>query len=62
MDGPVPLAFDHNDLFPRNVFDHRPGQGYRFSDFAESVWAHPFGSLLMLQWELAHRAGLGIDT
>jgi hypothetical protein len=56
--GPVPLAFDHNDLFPRNVFEARPGYGYRFFDFAESVWAHPFGSLLMLLWELMHRAGI----
>jgi hypothetical protein len=60
MNGPVPLAFDHNDLFPRNVFEPRPRQGYRFFDFAESVWAHPFGSLLMLQWELIHRAGLDV--
>lgn len=57
--GPVPLAFDHNDLFPRNVFAPRNG-GYRFFDFAESLWAHPFGSLLMLQWELIHRTGLNV--
>lgn len=53
--GPVPLAFDHNDLFPRNVFVPRAGGAYHFFDFGESVWAHPFGSLVMLQWELAHR-------
>lgn len=55
--GPIPLAFDHNDLFPRNVFVPRKGRDdvYRFFDFAESVWAHPFGSLVMFQWELLHR-------
>lgn len=57
--GPVPMAFDHNDLFPRNVY--RPigaGEPYRFFDFAESVWAHPFGSLVMFQWELRHQWGI----
>lgn len=55
LDGPVPLAFDHNDLFPRNVFVPEATGAYRFFDFGESVWAHPFGSLVMLQWELAHQ-------
>jgi hypothetical protein len=54
--GPVPLAFDHADLFPRNVFLPRAaGEPYRFFDFAESVWAHPFSSLVMLIPELQHR-------
>lgn len=55
LGGPVPLAFDHNDLFPRNVFVPRAGGAYRFFDFGESLWAHPFGSLVMLMWELVHR-------
>ncbi len=55
-DGPVPLALDHCDLFPRNVFLPRTqSQPYRFFDFAEAVWAHPFGSLVMLVWECVHR-------
>lgn len=59
--GPVPLSFEHSDLFPRNIFIPRhPAGPYRFFDFAESVWAHPFGSLLMLQWELVHRHGLQV--
>lgn len=54
--GPVPLAFDHGDLFPRNVFQpESPARPYRFFDFAESVWAHPFSSLVMLVPELRHR-------
>lgn len=59
-DGPVPLAFDHNDLFPRNVFLPQGGGNYRFFDFAESLWAHPFGSLLMLLWELIRRHRLDV--
>ena len=55
-DGPVPLCFDHGDLFVGNVFRPRsPGEGFRFFDLAESVWAHLFGSPIMLAWELAFR-------
>jgi hypothetical protein len=54
-DGPVPLGFDQADLFPRNVFLPRPGGPYRFFDFADAVWAHPFGSLVMLVVECLHR-------
>ena len=54
-DGPVPLALDQADLFPRNVFLPRPGGSYRFFDFADAVWAHPFGSLVMLVVECLHR-------
>jgi hypothetical protein len=47
--GPVPLALDQCDLFPRNVFLPRPGAAHhRFFDFADAAWAHPFGSLLLL--------------
>ncbi|HZB47830.1 MAG TPA: hypothetical protein VE547_01940 [Mycobacteriales bacterium] len=53
--GPVPAAFDQADLFPRNVFLPRPGGPYRFFDFADAVWAHPFGSLVMLVVECLHR-------
>lgn len=59
--GPVPLAFDHSDLFPRNVFVPRVGEGYRFFDFGESLWSHPFESLLMLVWELVHQHKLQVD-
>ena len=53
--GPVPLAFDQADLFPRNVFLPRPSGPFRFFDFADAVWAHPFGSLVMLVVECQHR-------
>lgn len=62
--GAVPLAFDQSDLFPRNVFLRRLGGPYRFFDFADAVWAHPFGSLLMLVagclrwWRISARAGV----
>lgn len=53
--GAVPLTFDQADLFPRNVFLPRPGGPYRFFDLADAVWAHPFGSLVMLVVECLHR-------
>lgn len=54
--GPVPLAVDQCDLFPRNIFLPRgAGAPYRFFDFAEAVWSHPFGSLVMFVWECLHR-------
>ena len=53
--GPVPSTLDHGDLMPRNVFARRPGGPYRFFDFADAVWAHPFGALHMLMWELRRR-------
>ena len=59
--GPVPLALDQCDLFPRNVFVPRAGGPYRFFDFADATWAHPFGSLVMLIWELRHRYRLPPD-
>lgn len=58
--GPVPLAFEHNDLFPRNVFVPRGGDGYRFFDFGESLWAHPFESLVMLVWEVVHQQKMDV--
>lgn len=58
--GPVPLALDHNDLFPRNVFVPVLGRGYRFFDFGESLWSHPFESLVMLVWEVIHQHKLQV--
>jgi len=61
LDGPVPLAVDQCDLFPRNIFLPRAaGAPYRFFDFAEAVWSHPFGSLVMLVWECLHRWKIGL--
>lgn len=60
-EGPVPLACDHNDLFPRNVFVPQRGRGYRFFDFGESLWSHPFESLVMLVWEVIHQDKLQVQ-
>jgi hypothetical protein len=59
--GAVPLAFDQADLFPRNVFLPRPGGPYRFFDLADAVWAHPFGSLVMIMVECLHRWDIPAD-
>jgi hypothetical protein len=60
--GPVPLALDQCDLFPRNVFLPRAARApYRFFDFADATWTHPFGSLVMLIWALRHRHRLPPD-
>jgi hypothetical protein len=56
--GPVPLALDQADLFPRNVFAPRDGGPHRFFDLADAVWAHPFGSPLLLLVEGQRRWGL----
>lgn len=58
----MPLAFDHNDLFPRNVFVPRQGRDYRFFDFGESLWSHPFESLVMLVWEVIHQHKLQVHA
>lgn len=56
LSGPVPLAFDHGDLWPDNALPPRSAGGrYRFFDFAEAQWAHPFGSLIMFVVECRYR-------
>jgi hypothetical protein len=54
-DGPVPLALDQCDLWPGNVFPPTGVGAHRFFDFADAVWAHPFGSLVMLAVECVFR-------
>lgn len=47
--GPVPLALDHNDLHDNNTFAPIAGErGLRFFDFGDALWAHPFGSMLIV--------------
>jgi hypothetical protein len=44
--GPVPAAFEHNDLHHNNAFVPGPGEEtLRFFDFGDALWAHPFTSL-----------------
>jgi Ser/Thr protein kinase RdoA (MazF antagonist) len=46
--GPVPLSLDHNDLHHNNAFVPSGDRvGFRFFDFGDAVWAHPFSSLLI---------------
>ena len=51
-----PLALDQSDVHPRNVF-LPTSSSYRFFDFADAAWAHPFGSLLLIVTELERRRG-----
>ncbi len=53
--GPVPLLFDHGDLWPGNVFVPRAGGRYRVFDLADAAWTHPFCSLVMLLHECLYR-------
>lgn len=53
--GPVPSALDQGDLWPGNIFCPIGTCGYRFFDFADAVWGHPFASLVMLAVECVFR-------
>ncbi len=45
---PVPLSLEHNDLHDNNTFVPQASETrLRFFDFGDSVWAHPFSSLLV---------------
>lgn len=54
-EGPVPAALDHGDLWPGNVFPPCSTRGYRFFDFADATWGHPFTSLVMLAAECVYQ-------
>jgi hypothetical protein len=60
--GPVPLGLDHGDLATRNVFKPRGDGQFRFFDFSDARWAHPFESLAMFLWECARRWRITIRT
>jgi hypothetical protein len=56
MAGPVPSTLDQCDLWPGNILCPPAGGGhYRFFDFADAGWGHPFGSLVMLATECVFR-------
>jgi hypothetical protein len=46
--GPIPLSLDHNDLHSNNAFMPSGDEPLRFFDFGDSLWAHPFGSMLVV--------------
>ncbi|MEV6281185.1 hypothetical protein [Kribbella sp. NPDC051770] len=45
LSGAIPLAIDQNDLHAHNVFAASPTAPFRFFDFGDSLWAHPFVTL-----------------
>ena len=57
---PVPLSVEHNDLYGANCFPNplRPpgGHDFRFFDFGDAVWTHPFG-VLAIPLRIAHDIG-----
>lgn len=60
--GPVPLALDHNDLHDNNTFAPAAGEtGLRFFDFGDALWAHPFGSMLIVANVVTDPDGLAWD-
>ncbi|NYH92344.1 phosphotransferase [Actinopolymorpha rutila] len=54
-EGPVPMALDQGDLWPGNICCPIDGGGFRFFDFADATWGHPFGSLAMMVVECVYR-------
>jgi hypothetical protein len=49
---PVPASVDHNDLHAYNIL-----AGERFYDWGDAVVAHPFASMLALEWVDTDAAG-----
>lgn len=45
LTGAVPMALDQNDLHVYNVFGAHPTAPFRFFDFADAVWGHPFATV-----------------
>ncbi|MEU4607094.1 hypothetical protein AB0F43_29270 [Kribbella sp. NPDC023972] len=45
LPGAIPMALDQNDLHARNVFRPDPAGPFRFFDFGDAVWGHPFATL-----------------
>ncbi|MGW1339986.1 hypothetical protein ACWCOV_02950 [Kribbella sp. NPDC002412] len=45
LPGAVPMALDQNDLHARNVFRPDPAGPFRFFDFGDAVWGHPFATI-----------------
>lgn len=60
---PVPMCLEHGDLWPGNVIPPRGGaRHYRFIDFGDAVWSHPFLSLIMLIIECRFRWSVSDDA
>lgn len=52
---PIPNAVDQGDLWPGNILPPRHGGHYRFIDFGDAAWTHPFLSIRMLIVECQYR-------
>ena len=44
----VPLSLDHGDLWMGNILAPKPKDAYRFIDFGDAAWTHPFMSMMPL--------------
>ncbi|HEY0472246.1 MAG TPA: hypothetical protein VGD34_11285 [Kribbella sp.] len=53
LSGAVPMALDQNDLHVHNVFSSDPSAPFRFFDFGDAVWGHPFATLACVRAALA---------
>ncbi|TCM37503.1 hypothetical protein [Kribbella sp. VKM Ac-2568] len=53
LTGAVPMALDQNDLHVHNVFSAHPTAPFRFFDFADAVWGHPFATVASVRAALA---------
>jgi hypothetical protein len=49
LPGVVPMALDQNDLHARNVFRPDPAGPFRFFDFGDAVWGHPFATMAIVR-------------
>lgn len=65
---PVPHCLDHGDLWPRNVIPDQTRRRFRYIDFGDAAWTHPFLSLPMMivecryRWSVPDRPdGLNLD-
>lgn len=44
LSGAISMALDQNDLHVHNVFRPHPSAPFRFFDFGDAVWGHPFAT------------------
>ncbi len=59
----MPLALDHNDLHDNNAFVSTGAEAtLRFFDFGDALWAHPFGSMLVVLNVVTDPDGLDLDA
>lgn len=65
---PVPHCLDHGDLWPGNVIPDQTHHRFRYIDFGDAAWTHPFLSLPMMivecryHWSVPERPdGLNLD-